>query len=709
MPTLITRLILTSALAAAGLTACTPSPPKAAATLPAKPPAAPISWTADNGNGTYSNPLFYEEFSDPDVIRVGTDYYLAGTTMHAMPGLIVLHSKDLVNWELASYAFDRLDLAPSFHLEGGDIYGQGIWAPCIRHHNGTFYLFSNINNFGTHVFRSKSPNGPWEHNVLPTTLYDLSVLFDDDGKIYAIHGVREIFISQLNDAVTDVVPDTRRTLIPSGRGMGEGLHAYKINGKYYIVSAIPGAHTPMVAARADTLAGPWTVETLVAGESMGVPTGNSLRTTGRGANMTYQVVPHDPNEAGGLTIHQGGIVDTPSGQWWSVIMQDHNSVGRLSCLAPITWTDGWPLLGLPGNLRRAPRSWVMPDTGHSQAPKPLFDRNDAFDGPALKPVWQWNHVPDDTKWSLAEQPGQLRLHSLPAADFWRARNTLTQRAIGPESTVTVELDARHGAPGDTAGLALLNSPYAWIGLVRTPQGLTLNQYIQTTNKTVSQPAPAERLWLRAACNFDTEIATFSTSTDGKTFTPFGEPFTMVFQLRTFQGIRYSLFHYNTAGGPGGFVDFDNYTVHEPRPRGLTRPIPDRKAVTFTTLAGDAVLTADGDTLKAAPPAQAAEAGQLVVESRGPGRVSLAVGGRYVTVSPAGDAVTLVAGPPGNAQTFQWVDMGGGDVALMSLVNHRYLLAKPGAAVVANHPGPRPDHKDGSCFIWAVATSVLNKP
>src|SRR5690242_12361975 len=125
------------------------------------------SWTADNGNGTYSNPLFYEEFEDPDVIRVGQDYYLAGTTMHMNPGLMVLHSRDLVNWELASYCIDRLDLGPAYRLEGGNIYGRGIWAPCIRYHDGTFYIFSNVNGAGLQIFRSKSPSGPWQRNQLP--------------------------------------------------------------------------------------------------------------------------------------------------------------------------------------------------------------------------------------------------------------------------------------------------------------------------------------------------------------------------------------------------------------------------------------------------------------------------------------------------------------------------------------------------------------
>src|SRR3954469_23311368 len=143
------------------------------------------TWTADNGNGTYTNPLFYDEFSDPDMIRVGDDFYLAGTTMHAMPGLVVLHSKDLVNWEFLSYATDRLDFGPAYRLEGGqDIYGQGIWAPCLRYSKGTFYLFTNVNGRKTQLFRATNPAGPWTHSELGSSLHDLSVLFDDDGKIY---------------------------------------------------------------------------------------------------------------------------------------------------------------------------------------------------------------------------------------------------------------------------------------------------------------------------------------------------------------------------------------------------------------------------------------------------------------------------------------------------------------------------------------------
>ena len=160
---------------------------------PVLPLATTKHWTADNGNGTYSNPLFYEEFEDPDVIRVGDDYYLAGTTMHMNPAVQIMHSKDLVNWELVGYCTNKLDLGPAYRLEGSHIYGRGIWAPCIRHHKGVFYIFSTVNGAGLQVFRSRSINGPWEHNQLPGR-HDMSVLFDDDDNVvrsgHAVLGIR---------------------------------------------------------------------------------------------------------------------------------------------------------------------------------------------------------------------------------------------------------------------------------------------------------------------------------------------------------------------------------------------------------------------------------------------------------------------------------------------------------------------------------------
>ncbi|MBE2215641.1 MAG: glycoside hydrolase 43 family protein, partial [Opitutaceae bacterium] len=201
----------------------------------AAPAVTRASWTADNGNGTFTNPLFYDEFSDPDMIRVGEDFYLAGTTMHAMPALVVLHSKDLVNWRFLSYATERLDLGPAFRLEDGkEVYGQGIWAPCIRHHQGKFYLFSNVNGYGLQVFTATDPAGPWEHRRLDSGIHDLSVLFDDDGRIYAIYNYDEVRMIEFKPDLSGFIEGSERVIIPRGHAMGEGHHFYKIGGKYYI-------------------------------------------------------------------------------------------------------------------------------------------------------------------------------------------------------------------------------------------------------------------------------------------------------------------------------------------------------------------------------------------------------------------------------------------------------------------------------------------
>jgi xylan 1,4-beta-xylosidase len=663
------------------------------------------TWVADNGNGTYSNPLFYEEFEDPDVIRVGEDYYLAGTTMHMNPGLMAMHSKDLVNWELASYCIDRLDLGPAFRLEGGNIYGRGIWAPCIRYHDGMFYVFSNVNNVGCQLFRSKSPNGPWERNQLPG-MHDLSVLFDDDGKIYAVWGNRNPYpMVELNKELTAQVPDSRREM--NAPGMGEGHHLYKINGKYFDVSAIAGGHTDQVVARADSINGPWVVERMVQGESLGVPSQNSVRASGRGPDRTFTVAHADPNSGGGLTIHQGGICDTPSGEWWSIIMQDHGSIGRMVALVPITWDNNFPIIGLPGNLRKAPNTWIKPNTGHTQEPSPPFVRNDNFDSPKMNPVWQWNHVPDDTKWSLTEKPGVLRLHSLPAGDFWMARNSLTQRPPGPESVATVEIDASGLAPGDTAGLALLNSPYAWIGLVKTADGMTLQFFDQTNGKTVTGSSSAARVWLRVACNFDSEEAVFSWSADGKTFSSLGAPFVMAFQLTTFQGVRFALFNYNTTDKPGGYADFDNYTVDEPRAAGIEREIPLGKTITLISGADGSLLAADTQSMSLVNvPAEGARGQDVqfqIIDLR-KGRVALKTSsGQFVSATGDGSGALkdLAGAAPSDAQTFQWINLMRGDTMLMSLTNHRYLATKPNTLgpVTVSATGPRPDRKDGACFKW----------
>jgi xylan 1,4-beta-xylosidase len=240
-------------------------------------------------------------------------------------------------------------------------------------------------------------------------------------------------------------------------------------------------------------------------------------------------------------------------------------------------------------------------------------------------------------------------------------------------------------PGDIAGLALLDFPYAWIGVSCQTNGLVLEQFTQLTGETDSVPLPGRRIWLRAHCDYLTEKAQFSYSADGKKFLPLGKDLTMLFQCRTFQGVRYSLFNFNRTGTNGGSADFNSFSVAEPHPHGLMRPIPFGKMIVFTNRADGSLLAVANET-------------RFKVVDLQLGRVALKTPRGCVSVNPANGEISLKKGKPGKAETFQWMETLYGDTILMSLATDRYLQAGDGT-VTANWPGPKPDRKDGSCFVW----------
>ncbi|HVJ01370.1 MAG TPA: glycoside hydrolase 43 family protein [Sphingomonas sp.] len=677
-------------------------------------PSPASTWMPDNGNGTFTNPLFQDEFSDPDIIRVGKDYYMTGTTMHAMPGLPVLHSRDLVNWRLLGYAFDRIDMGPEYRLEGGrDAYGAGIWAPSLRYHKGRFYIFSNINGYGMQVFTATNPAGPWEHRSLGGKIYDLSVLFDDDGRIYAVHGYDEVRLIQLKPDLSGYVEGSDRVIIPKGNAMGEGHHFYRIDGKYYIISADYAPVGRMQAARADSPYGPYETVTISTRETMGTQRGWSVGNVGRPAALPKPgdpLVLRDPGDGNGfgaVPLHQGGIVQLPNGDWWGFSMMDVKSMGRTTFLSPVTWTQGWPYFGLPGNLGRSPRTWIKPATGVDQRPSPTYVRNDDFSGPRLQPIWQWNHVPVDGKWSLSDRPGMLRLRSLAAPHFLLARNTLTQRAIGPESTATVVLDAQGLQAGDVAGLGLLNIPYYWLGVVRSDRGWRLRFYDQVANRTIEEPLPGPRVHLRVSGDYDAEVARFSYSSDGTNFRPIGGELRQAYQLRTFQGVRYALFAFNESGRAGGHADFDDFRVDEPL-ADRSRNLPLGRVITIRNLA-------DGQPVWASPrgmlhfaqkesPEAAGSGARFRVHDRGRGRVALEAmdGSGFLTVVGQGlPADVRLMKHESEASLFQWQDMLRRQFMLLSIRTNRYVGVDPGTGepYSADWPGAAPDRRNGTVLVW----------
>ena len=672
-----------------------------------------MTWSADNGNGTYTNPLFYDEFSDPDIIRVGEDYYLAGTTMHSVPGLVVLHSKDLVNWEFSSYCFDRFDDSDDFNLRNGkEAYGQGIWAPAIRYHNGKFYIFSNINGHGLQVFISDSAKGPWKHHQIKGDIYDLSVLFDEDGKIYAVHKYGNVTVTELKPDLSGPVEGCSKVVIPEGNAMGEGHHVYKINGMYYILSADYSPMGRMQCARSKSIWGPYETCVISERESYGYAAGWSVGNMGIGRPLPEDGFKFQNNKPNGLnlgcaTIHQGGIVQAPDGKWWGVSMQDFNAVGRTVCLSPITWVDGWPYFGLEKNLGRSPRTWFKPNDA-VKAPQAPYDRCDDFSGKTFKPVWQWNHNPNDKMWSLnKERKGWLRLHSMPAKQLLWAKNTLTQRAIGPVSYTSVKLDASRLKVGDEAGLGAINTPYASLGVVKTDKGLNLRCYDQNTNKEVLKPlAKSKVVWLRLWGDYDKSQLQYSYSLDGKNWENIGEQMLSSYQLKTFQGVRVALYAFNKKELNGGVADFDDFKVEEPM-ADRTCNLPIGKTIRFFNLADGSLMNATGHGLMHSSGNRKDMRNQVkfVVEDRGKGKIALKTAdGRYVYIAGAGlSGDVRLTSDSSKAEEFLWQDMLYNRCMLLSLKTQRYVGKNPvdGSPYSADFQGADAGMKNGCVFSWEI--------
>lgn len=483
--------------------------------------------SADNRNGTYTNPLIRADFPDPDVIRVGDTYYMVSTTMFIFPGVTILKSKDLVNWQYCANAVQRFDFSKCYDLDGCNRYGHGQWATSMKYHNGKFYLLFITLNEGGFMCTASKAEGPWKVTKLPKGFYDPGLFFDDDGKVYVAQGYNNISITEVND---NLEPISKDSLVFKGdiRHGLEGTHVYKINGYYYLYSTYGGRDGIQVALRSKNIWGPYEEKVV-------------LRDTTPG--ITYG-------------IHQGALIQTPTGEWWSILFVDSGPFGRFPSLQPVTWVDGWPMVGVGG---RAVITYKKPNVGETY-PSTVFPTSDDFNTPRPGMQWGWNHNPDSTKWSLRQRPGYLRLITgKTVLNLTEARNTLTQRLFAHRdqtipTTCTIKMDVAGMKNGDNSGLAVFQNPYAYIA-VRQRQG---KKYMVMVNngQTIDSVAINKNIvYLRAQASNVTQKATFAYSFDDKSFAQIGNDLVMQFSLKIFTGNKICLFNYATKE-TGGYVDFD---------------------------------------------------------------------------------------------------------------------------------------------------------
>jgi len=490
----------------------------------------------------YTNPIIHADYSDPDAIRVGDQYYLVSSSFNNAPGLPLLQSPDLVNWTLVGHALPQLVPADVFARPQ---HGKGVWAPCLRYHDGKFWIFYPDPDFGIYVMTAKDFAGPWSAPHLLAAgkgLIDPTPLWDDDGQAYLLHAwakSRAGFANVLT--LRRMAPDASRllddkgTVIIDGNKLPryttlEGPKFYKRDGYYYVLAPAGGVEYGWQSAfRSRSIDGPYEDRIVMAQGSSPV---------------------NGP--------HQGAWVQTPQGEDWFIHFQDKRAYGRVVHLQPMIWRDGWPLIGKDvGSAAGEPvLRYRMPVVGHAVAAPPASDE---FNGATLGLQWQWNANWQPSWYALGE--GRLRLYAQPrAGNLWDVPSLLLQKLPSETFTVTTRLDASGLADSGVAGLVMYGADYAWLGTRRSDgrtQLALVSCYKADAQCHEQQEAgvelPSPQVWLRMQV-LAGGVTQFSYSVDGAKYTPIGAQFTA--KMGRWVGAQMGLF----SAGPTGHADIDYFRV-----------------------------------------------------------------------------------------------------------------------------------------------------
>ncbi|MBN2012124.1 glycoside hydrolase 43 family protein [candidate division KSB1 bacterium] len=502
------------------------------------------------------NPIIWADVPDVAVIRVGNVYYMSSTTMHMSPGLPIMKSKNLVNWEMLNYAYNRLVENDAMNLENGKFtYGRGSWASCLRYHNGVYYVTTFSATSGrTHIYRTTDiEKGNWEANSFEPSLHDHSLFFDDDSRVYMIYSAGDLRLVELESDLSGIkAGGFHDVVIPNASAVAgddimlpaEGSQMRKINGKYYVMNITwpRGGMRTQLIHRADKITGPYEGKVIL-------------------------------QEQG---VAQGCLIDTPEGDWYALLFQDNGAVGRSPWLIPVKWEDGWPVLGRDG---KAPATVEIEHNDQNMANLVASDEFNRKPGEPLPLAWQWNHNPDNSFWSIGERSGCLRLTTGRVDnDVLTSRNMLTQRTFGPVSSASVKIDVANMKDGDCAGFIALQRRYGLVGIKMEGDNKSIVMISvppdkQTESNRRPQPGPPEEVeriplsqavvYLKIECDFRdrADKAYFYYSLDGDNWTRVGSVLQMTYTLPHFMGYRFGLFNYATKVA-GGYVDFDFYHVSD---------------------------------------------------------------------------------------------------------------------------------------------------
>lgn len=512
-------------------------------------------WVADNGDGTYKNPIIYADYSDPDVVRVGDDYYMTASSFNAAPGLPILHSKDMVNWKLINHALPLQIPIETFNVPQ---HGNGVWAPSIRYHNNEIYIYWGDPDFGVYMVKTKDPFGTWEDPILVMEgkgLIDACPLFDDNGDVYLVHayagsraGVKSLLsVNKMNTEGTKVLDPGIH--VYDGHNIDdtiEGSKFYKRNGYYYIFAPAGGVATGwQVVLRSKNVYGPYERKVVL--------------------------------EQGSTKIngpHQGAWVETPSGESWFYHFQDVEAYGRIVHLQPMYWKNDWPVMGQDfdkNGIGEPVNAHKKPNVGKT-FPIETPAETDNFDGFNIGLQWQWN-ANNNVVWH-AKLPGNdyLRLFSIKSVadteNLWMVPNLLLQKFPAPHfsATTKITLVPEEAKSGKTAGLIIMGMDYATLSISHDENGFSIKQTeaikaIDGAEEKVNEETRLKNnsAYFKVEVSAPDAICQFSFSENGKNFKKIGKPFKA--QPGKWIGAKVGLFSVSTQEAKrGGYADVEYFKI-----------------------------------------------------------------------------------------------------------------------------------------------------
>jgi beta-xylosidase len=514
-------------------------------------------WVADKGNGTYQNPILYADYSDPDAIRVGNDYYLVASSFNCMPGLPILHSKDLVNWKVINYALKMQEPEAVYNLPQ---HGNGVWAPCIRFHKGNYYIYYPDPDYGIYMVKTANPAGQWSKPVLVLPgkgLIDPTPLWDDNGKVYLAIGWAAsragvnslITVFTMNAQGTKATDDGKHVYDGHPRNPTiEGPKFYKRNGYYYIFAPAGGVSTGwQLALRSKNIYGPYEEKVVM-----------------------------DQGKTNVNGPHQGAWVETQTGESWFLHFQDKGPYGRILHLEPMKWINNWPVIGNDpdGDGKGEPvMSYKKPNVGKTY-PVETPAESDEFNTDALGLQWQWHANPKVQWYALMQGSGYLRLFAFPysaqTTNLWTVPNLLLQKLPAPNFTATTKVDYKVDAnawQNKKAGLLMMGNDYAYLSIAKDDKGYLVSQVTckNALNGTAEEIVETKRIsnaaaYLRVNVSAPDAKCIFSYSEDGVNFQPIGKDFFA--KPDKWIGAKVGLFCVSGSDRNGGYADFDWFRIEK---------------------------------------------------------------------------------------------------------------------------------------------------